>query len=96
VVPLCGSTVQPGRRVAAAACSLPIPTSCSPLQPPTVEAPGVVEYLEELGPEQVAILGDLWRARTPAPPTWRRSATPHPSAKVAKAAFKLRSAADHG
>jgi Plasmid pRiA4b ORF-3-like protein len=59
---------------------------------------GLVEHLEQLGPpdEQAAVLGDLWRARTPRSFAVLESiGKAHPSAKVAKAArkaaFKLRS-----
>jgi Plasmid pRiA4b ORF-3-like protein len=59
---------------------------------------GLVEHLEQLGPpdEQAAVLGDLWRARTPRTfPVLEAIGTAHPSARVAKAArkaaFKLRS-----
>jgi hypothetical protein len=72
----------------------------------TLDADGpaaLVEQLEELGPpdEQAAVLGDLWRARTPhAAAVLEAIGKAHPSAKVAKAArkaaFKLRSSGDHG
>jgi hypothetical protein len=64
---------------------------------------GLVEHLEQLGPpaEQVAILDDLWRARTPhVAAVLEATGKAHPNAKVAKAArkaaFKLRSLGDAG
>jgi hypothetical protein len=55
---------------------------------------GLVKHLEGLGPpaEQAAVLADLWRARTPgAAAVLEAAGKAHPSAQVAKAAFKLRS-----
>ncbi len=61
---------------------------------------GLVEHLEQFGPpgEQAAVLGDLWRARTPrAAAVLEAAGQAHPDSKVAKAArkaaFKLRSSA---
>jgi hypothetical protein len=58
----------------------------------------LVKHLEQLGPpdEQAALLGDLWRARTPhAAAVLEAAGKAHPDSKVAKAArkaaFKLRS-----
>jgi hypothetical protein len=58
----------------------------------------LVKYLEQLGPpdEQAAVLGDLWRVRTPhAAAVLEAAGKAHPDSKVAKAArkaaFKLRS-----
>ena len=58
----------------------------------------LVEHLERLGPpaEQVTVLADLWRARTPdAAAVLEAAGTAHPDRQVAKAArkaaFKLRS-----
>jgi hypothetical protein len=64
---------------------------------------GLVEHLEQFGPpgEQAALLGDLWRARTPrAAAVLEAAGKAHPDTKVAKAArkaaFKLRSPTDRG
>jgi len=62
---------------------------------------GLVEHLQQFGPpdEQAAVLGDLWRARTPrAAAVLEATGKAHPDTKVAKAArkaaFKLRSSTD--
>ncbi len=59
---------------------------------------GLVEHLEQFGPpdEQVAVVGELWRARTPrVAVVLEATGKAHPDSKVAKAArkaaFKLRS-----
>jgi hypothetical protein len=62
---------------------------------------GLVEHLQQFGPpdQQAAVLGDLWRARTPhAAAVLEAAGKAHPDTKVAKAArkaaFKLRSSTD--